>query len=83
MSLPIITTNVPGCKDIIHNNYSGLLVSLKDKNSLRDAIKFILDNEKLALTFGINARKTVSKNFTTKIINNKILEIYKNSLKKY
>ena len=83
MSLPIITTNVPGCKDIVQNNYSGLLVSLKDKKSLTDSIKFILENEKLALAFGRNARKIVSKNFTSKIINNKILEIYKNSLKKY
>ena len=38
-NLPIITTNVPGCNDIIINNYSGLLISVKDENNLKNAIK--------------------------------------------
>ena len=82
MCIPIITTDVPGCNDIIQHKYSGLLVPLKNKNRIRDAIKFLLENQKLSLTYGRNAREKVVKTFATKIINNKILEIYKNSFKK-
>ncbi len=76
MSLPIITTNVPGCKDLITHNYSGLLIPVKAKNDLKEAIKNLLENESLAISLGINARNVVAEKFTTKIINNKILDLY-------
>ena len=80
MSLPIITTNVPGCKDIIINEYSGLLVPVKNKEKLKLAIKRYLKNPELALKFGLNAREIVCKYFTVQIINNKILKIYEELL---
>ena len=76
MNLPIITTNVPGCNDIIINNYSGLLISVKDENNLKNAIKKFLDNQDLAISCGINARKIVKKKFQTNIINGQILNLY-------
>ena len=39
MSLPIITTDVPGCKEIIENKKSGILIPLKNKFLLKKAIK--------------------------------------------
>ena len=76
MNLPIITTNVPGCNDIIINNYSGLLISVKNENNLKNAIKIFLENQELAISYGINARKIVQKKFTTNIINDQILRLY-------
>ena len=80
MSLPIITTDVPGCKDIITNEYSGLLVPVKNKEKLKIAIERYLNNPELALKFGMNARKTVCKKFTVQEINNKILNVYEDFL---
>ena len=76
MALPIITTDVPGCRDVIKNNYSGLLVPPRDKESLKLAIKKYIDNPSVALSFGLKARENVLNNFTTKVINNQILKIY-------
>ena len=76
MNLPIITTNVPGCNDIVINNFSGLLISVKDENNLKNAIKKFLENQELAISYGINARKIVKKKFTTNIINDQILNLY-------
>ena len=80
MSIPIITTDVPGCKDIIANEYSGLLVPVKNKVQLKVAIKRYIDNPELAIKFGINARETVCKKFSVNKINNKILKIYEDFL---
>ena len=80
MSLPIITTNVPGCKDIIDNNYSGLLVPVRNEEKLKFAIKKYLDNPEIAIKYGENARKTVCSKFTIQIINKKILKIYEEFL---
>ena len=78
MRLPIITTDTPGCRDVIQNNYSGLIVPVKNIKRLKSAIKFLLENESIALNYGLNARKVISKNFTFKIINNQIIKLYKN-----
>ena len=76
MSLPIITTNVPGCNDIIINEHSGLLVPSRNKEKIKSAIKKYFKNPELAIKFGANARETVVKNFTVEIINDQILKIY-------
>jgi len=82
MSLPIITTDVPGCKDIISNENSGLLVPAKNQEKLKIAIKTYLNKPDLAIKFGMNARETVCKKFTDQIINNKIIKIYEDFLYK-
>ena len=76
MSLPIITTNVPGCKEVIKNDFSGLLVPPKNINELKSAIKKFLLNPNEAINYGKNARKSVIYNFSLKRINNQILSTY-------
>lgn len=76
MSLGIITTDVPGCNDIIKDKHSGLLVPVKSKDHLKSAIKQYLEFPELVEMNGKNARKTVKENFTTQKINSKILKVY-------
>ena len=85
MSIPIIKTDVLDCRDIFRQGFSGLLVPPKDKESLKNAIKYLLDNQNSSLTytFGRKARENILKKFTTTIINDKIIEVYKASLAKY
>ncbi len=78
MSLPIITTNVPGCREVIKNKYSGLLVPPKNKNKLKFAIKTYLEFPELAIEYGIKARKGVMQKFSIETINNQIMNIYDN-----
>ena len=80
MSLPIITTNVPGCKEIIENNKSGILVPLKNKLLLKKAIIKLIQNPELAIKYGERARERVKDKFELSLINNNILEIYKKIL---
>ena len=46
-SLPIISTLVPGCKEICKDNHNGFLVKLKDHLSLADAIEKLITNKNL------------------------------------
>ena len=77
MELPIITTNVPGCNDIIEHGVNGLLVPPKDTDSLSLAIEFILKNKIFAKSLGKNARKKVIENFDENIINKQTIDLYK------
>jgi len=76
MSLPIITTDVPGCNDIVKHEYSGLLVESKNEKELKIAIKKYLENPNLAMNYGKIARRTITKRFTIKKINSQIIKIY-------
>ena len=80
MSLPIITTNVPGCKEVIIDGYSGILVPPKDANSIKIAMKKYIDNPALSKQYGINARKIVENYFSSAKINSEIIEVYKSFL---
>lgn len=80
MKLPIIATNVPGCKDVVVDGYNGFLCDLKSKLSLKNKIFKMIDlNEKERLQFGINGREKVIKEFSSDIVNKtyneKILKI--------
>lgn len=60
---PIITTNHPGCRDIIINEESGILVPTKDSNELASAILRLLKNKKAQLEYGRRGRKQVKDFF--------------------
>ena len=76
MRLPIITTDVPGCREIVENNKSGILIPPKNKSLLKESIKTLIQNPKLAIQYGLRARERVKGNFELSFINNNILEIY-------
>ena len=74
--LPIITTDVVGCKEICRNNFNGQLVPAQDYIHLSKAIEKILNNPKLSSFYGKNGRKLAIEKFSTKIIIKKFLEVY-------
>ncbi len=74
--LPIITTDVVGCKEICRNNFNGQLVPARNYIHLSKAIKKILKNPKLSNFYGKNGRKLVIEKFSTKIIIKKFLKVY-------
>ena len=49
LSLPILASNVPGCKELVQNNKNGYLFNVNNQNSIISAIEKILnlDNKKL------------------------------------
>lgn len=57
MALPVITTDIPGPSEVIENNKSGLLVNVKDVESLFKSMMWILDNRNIGEGMGYNGRK--------------------------
>ena len=70
MKLPIITTKVPGCKDVVDDMFNGFLCEARSKYSLEKAIyRMISLTEKERLEFGVNGRKKATNEFSSKIVN--------------
>lgn len=77
---PIITTDVPGCREIVLDGFNGILVSPRDSEELYSAIKKLVKNESLRKSMGVNGRERVIKEFSSEIVNNKIIRSYHNLL---
>ena len=62
--IPVISTDVGGCKEIIKNKKNGLLVSKCSTSELSKAILYIYKNKNIATKFSDEGFKTVEKKFT-------------------
>ena len=73
----IVTTNVPGCSDVVENKINGFLTPIKNSHLLSLNIEKLIKNPELRIEMGINGRIKAEKFFSSSIINNKFLNLYK------
>ena len=72
---PIITTDRPGCKEIVDDQINGFVVKQQDLDSLIEKIeKFISLSYEDRKQMGINGRKKVEELFDRNIVINKYLQ---------
>lgn len=79
--LPIVTTNTPGCKDVVEDGKNGLLVPIKDANKLSDALEKLIVNKDLREKFGKYSYKKALQEFNINKVISSTLNIYKKLLK--
>jgi len=72
----IITTDMPGCNEIVQNNDNGILISIKSSDQLARAIIKLIDDVPLRIKFGKNGRKLVLDKFSSEIVDKATLQIY-------
>lgn len=73
---PVVTTDIPGCRDAIQPNVTGLLVPTKDPMSLANAIQNLATNAKVRQTMGSAGRIWAEKQFDIQRVVAQHLEIY-------
>ncbi|MEA1954188.1 MAG: glycosyltransferase family 4 protein [Campylobacterota bacterium] len=75
MAKPIITSNVPGCKEVVNDGVNGYLCEVKDADSLAEQMKkmiFLYDEERLEM--GRKGREKVIREFDEKLVIGKYKE---------
>jgi glycosyltransferase involved in cell wall biosynthesis len=73
----VVTTDVPGCRDAIEPNVTGLLVPVKDAEALADAIQHLIENPQLRQQMGKAGRELAEREFAIEKIVQQHLSIYK------
>src|SRR5205807_10542250 len=66
--LPIVTTTMPGCCDIIRDGWNGFLVPPRNPRLLAERIVDLLGDRENARTMGARANALVRKNFDLRTI---------------
>lgn len=75
-SKPVIATDIRGCKDAVENKKTGVLVLVKDPQSLYKAMSYFLLNPKIMKLMGKNGRKKAEKEFDEELVFDKIKTEY-------
>lgn len=60
---PVVTTDSPGCREIVHHRRNGLLVPVRDTTALTQAIASLLDNAPLRASMGSCGREVAVTQF--------------------
>lgn len=74
--LPLITTDVPGCREVVIDGVDGLLVPARDSGALAAAIARLDMNPGLCRALGIAARDKVLREFDERIVIKRTINVY-------
>ena len=80
-SRAVVTTDVPGCRDAIIPNETGLLVPIKNPKKLADALQRLIEHPQERIAMGKAGRKFAEKEFPIEKIVQNHLDIYKDLLR--
>ena len=77
MARPAVCTDVPGCRDVVRHDVTGLLVPARDAAALAAAVARYLDDPSLRLAHGEAARRHVLATFRPEVIWERTYEHYR------
>jgi len=78
--LPIVATDVPGCREIVKHGVNGLLVPVRTADELAAAINQLINNPERCKEMGSRGKDLVEKEFSSNIVIDKTLMLYKSLL---
>lgn len=77
MALPLIATDVPGCRGVVRHGINGLLVPARDASALARAIETLVRNRDLRQSYGRAGRKLIKEKFEESLVLDRTLEVYR------
>ena len=74
--LPIVTTEVCGMRDVIHNESNGLLVPIRSPDAIVEAVERLIRDRELRERLGCKARAEALEKYTWDRVATPVLEVY-------
>lgn len=75
--LPIIATDVTGCREICRDGVNGLLIKSHDVDAIVEAVVRLADDPDLRLQFGQESRRIVTAHFSEEIVVEQTMDLYR------
>lgn len=76
----LITTNIPGCRDVVRHEDNGLLVPARDPEALADALTRLVESPEERQKFGKRSRQRAVEEFSDQVIIGHMQALYKELL---
>lgn len=74
--LPIVTTDAPGCREVVHDGVNGLLVPVRDAKSLAEALQKLIEDPALRKRMGEQSRAMAQREFAQETVIAQTLAVY-------
>ena len=74
---PIVTTDVPGCREVVCEGENGLLVPARNAQALSEALRCLIKNHELRAQMGHRSREIMLKDFSSEKVIDQTLGVYK------
>jgi glycosyltransferase involved in cell wall biosynthesis len=75
MGRPVITTDVPGCRETVQQDVNGFIVPVRDEEALARAMRRFIVTPELIAEMGGRSREIAEKRFDARRINDHILNV--------
>ena len=76
----IVTTDAPGCREIVRNGENGLLVPVRDSKALADALRLLIESAPLRAQMAARGREIAVSEFSVERVVNETLGVYRELL---
>lgn len=77
---PLVSTDMPGCREIVRDGHNGLLAPPRDPARLAEALGKLIGDAELRKTMGRNGREMVLRRFSTQQIIAQTMQVYEELL---
>lgn len=78
--LPIVTTDTPGCRDVVRHDENGLLVPVRSSVELADALQRLIENPELRRRMGARGREIAVNEFAVEKVVAETMALYEELL---
>jgi glycosyltransferase involved in cell wall biosynthesis len=73
---PLVTTNMPGCRDIVKDGVNGFVVPPHDVDALAEALERLVCDARLRAQFGAAGRTLAERRFALQIVLQQLWAVY-------
>jgi glycosyltransferase involved in cell wall biosynthesis len=73
MGRPVLTTDVPGCRETVQPGRNGLTVAARDSQALADGMLELIDQSGRLEAMGLESRRIAEERFDVRVVNRTIL----------
>jgi glycosyltransferase involved in cell wall biosynthesis len=79
--LPIVTTDTPGCREIVHTEDNGILVPPRDERALAQALERLIGDPELRARMGSRGRARAEREFSLETVIEQTVALYRQPLR--
>jgi glycosyltransferase involved in cell wall biosynthesis len=75
-ALPLVASDIAGCREVVTDGVTGVLVAPRDAQALAAALLDVIDDPERAARLGAAARDLVEREFSERVVVSATLELY-------
>ena len=81
MEVPVVATDIRGCREVVSDGETGLLVPVRDHRALAGAVAALLEDERKRVRMGKAGQRRIAGNFSDELVYERIEGLYDRLIK--